>query len=251
MAFVLRTVSHSAEGREIVRTRRIEGDRLTIGRSPDSDVHLTDLAVALRHATVARDGDRLRVTTEMGLTVELDGRQAAGGAIALASGGDIRIGTHLLRFVPVAPSEEDVPVGVERVTEGEAKMSRSAERLFSLSSVLPGKRPLAWAFALLVLALCVAWPIKSFHDRQQRAERFAHFQAGEPAAQLQLLSRQAVRIGTRHRLRLVPPRRARPCRPVPPRPRQAGPHPLGPFPARREAGVQPAPRPLHRLPLRA
>jgi predicted CXXCH cytochrome family protein len=179
MAFVLRTVSHSAEGREIVRTRRVEGGRLTIGRSPDSDVPLTDLAVALRHAAVRREGDRLRVAAESGLTVELDGRQAASGTIALAGGGDIRIGTHILRFLPVPPAEEDVPVGVERVTEGEAKMGRSAERLFSLSSVLPGKRPLAWALALLVLAVCIGWPVKTFYDRQQRAERFAHFQADE------------------------------------------------------------------------
>jgi hypothetical protein len=52
--FVLRTVSHSAEGREIVRASRIEADRLTIGRDPACDIHLTDLAVALRHATVER-----------------------------------------------------------------------------------------------------------------------------------------------------------------------------------------------------
>ncbi|MBV9931880.1 MAG: cytochrome c3 family protein [Alphaproteobacteria bacterium] len=179
MAFVLRTVTTSAEGREIVRTRRVEGDRLTIGRGPACDIHLTDLAVALRHAEVARSGERLAVTVENGLTVALDGRQVGAGSLALATGGDLRIGSHLLRFLPVAAGSDEVAVGVERVTEGEAKLDRDAERLFSLASVLPGKRPLAWLLALLVIGLCIAWPVKTFYDRQQRAERFARFQADE------------------------------------------------------------------------
>ena len=177
MAFVLRTVSTSAEGREIVRTARLEGGRLTIGRSPDCDVHLTDLAVALRHAAVERSGTRLSVTAEEGLTVELYGRKLASGSVELATGGELRIGTHLLRFMPAPAGSDEIAVNIERVTEGEVKLDRSAERLFSLASVLPGKRPLAWIFLLLVLGLCLAWPIKTFYDREQRAEQFARFQA--------------------------------------------------------------------------
>ena len=179
MAFVLRTVSTSAEGREIVRTSRIEGVRLTIGRSPECDVRLTDLAVELRHAALERAGPRLTVAVEAGLTVELDGRRVASGAIELGTGGDLRIASHLLRFMPTPPQSEEIAVAVERVTEGEVKLGRSTERLFSLASVLPGKRPMAWLLALVVLAVCIAWPIKTFYGRQQRAERFAHFQADE------------------------------------------------------------------------
>jgi hypothetical protein len=179
VTFLLRTVSTGAEGREIVRTARVEGDRLTIGRDPECDVRLTDLAVALRHSEISRAGDRLLIGVESGLTVELNGRRVASGSIPLAAGGDIRIGSHLLRFLPTQAGSDEVQVGVERVTEGEAKLDRGAERLFSLASIMPGKRPMAWALALLVLAICVAWPIKTFHDRQQRAERFAHFQADE------------------------------------------------------------------------
>jgi predicted CXXCH cytochrome family protein len=177
MAFVLRTVSTSAQGREIVRTARIEGGRLTIGRSPNSDVHLTDLAVALRHAAVEHSGTRLSVTAEEGLTVELNGRKLASGSVEPATGGELRIGTHLLRFMPAPAGSDEIAVNIERVTEGEVKLDRSAERLFSLASVMPGKRPLAWIFLLLVLGLCLGWPIKTFYDRQQRAEQFARFQA--------------------------------------------------------------------------
>jgi predicted CXXCH cytochrome family protein len=175
MAFLLRTVSTSAEGREIVRTARIEGDRLTVGRSPDSDVHLTDLAVALRHVSAVRSGSRLAVTAEEGLTVELNGRKVASGAVEFATGGELRIGTHLLRFMPVPVGSDEIAVNVERVTEGEVKLDRGAERLFSLASVMPGKRPMAWLLTLLVLGACLAWPIKAFYDRQQRSEQFAGF----------------------------------------------------------------------------
>lgn len=177
MAFVLRTVSISAEGREIVRTARIEGDCLTIGRSPESNVHLTDLAVALHHARVERSSMRLSVAAEGGLTVELNGRKAASGSLELATGGELRIGVHLLRFMPVPAGSDEIAVNVERVTEGEAKLDRDAERLFSLASVMPGKRPMAWMLTFVVLGLCLAWPIKAYYDRQHRAEQFARFQA--------------------------------------------------------------------------
>jgi len=177
--FLLRTVSTSAGGREIVRTARVEGDSLTIGRSPECDVRLTDLAVALRHAVVKRDGERLRIDVEPGLAVALNGRSRASGEIEAASGGDIRIAAHLLRFMPAEAGSDEIAVAVERITEGEAKPDRSADRLFSLAPVLPGKRLMAWLLALAVLILCVAWPVRTFYDRQQRAERFARFQADE------------------------------------------------------------------------
>jgi predicted CXXCH cytochrome family protein len=179
VAFVLRLVSTSAEGREIVRAARVEGDRLTLGRGPESDVRLTDLAVALRHATVERTEGQLLIRAEPGLTVELNGRSASAGTIDLAGGGDLRIASHLLRFLPRAAESDDVAVTVERVAESGAKIGRDSERLFSLAPVLPGKRPLAWLLALLVLAVCVAWPIGTYYDRQQRSERFARFQADE------------------------------------------------------------------------
>jgi hypothetical protein len=179
MAFLLRTVSHSAEGREIVRTARFEGDRLTIGRDPSSNVHLTDLAVALRHAVVERDGPKLTVAVERGLTVELNGRKCAAGRIDLGTGGDILIASHLLRFMPTPPDSDEIQVSVERITEGEAKLDKSAERLFTLAPVMPGKRAMAWLLALLVLGVGLAWPIHAYHERQQRAERFARFQADE------------------------------------------------------------------------
>jgi predicted CXXCH cytochrome family protein len=179
MAFVLRTVSRSAEGREIVRTRRVEGERLTIGRDPGCDVHLTDLAVGLRHASVERAAGRLHLAVEAGLWVELNGRKTSSGGIDPASGGDILVGGHVLRFMPAPAGSDEIAVAVERTTEGEVKLDKSSERLFTLAPVLPGKRILAWLLALLVLGVGLAWPIKASYDRRQRAETFAKFHADE------------------------------------------------------------------------
>lgn len=179
MAFILRTVSTSAEGREIVRTTRVEGNRLTIGRAPTNDVRLTDLAVALDHARVERDGERLLVTAEQGLFVELDGGKATQGSFAAGTGGDIRIASHLLRFMPATADSDEIAVSVERISEGATKLDRDDERLFSLAAALPGKRRMAWLLSLLILGLCIVWPIKAWHDRQQRTAAFARFQADE------------------------------------------------------------------------
>ncbi|MDB5721020.1 MAG: hypothetical protein JWP15_1638 [Alphaproteobacteria bacterium] len=182
MAFLIRTISHSAEGREIVRPSRVEGDRLTIGRDPACNIHLTDLAVALRHATVDHRAGRLRVQVEQGLTVELNGHKLNLGHIELATGGDMLIASHLLRFMPTPAGSDEIAVDVERVSEGEAKLDKSSERLFSLASVMPSKRLTAWLLVLLVLGVGLAWPIQAFrerHQRQDRAASFARFQADE------------------------------------------------------------------------
>jgi len=159
MAFVLRTVSHSAEGREIVRSARVEGDRLTIGRTPESDIQLSDLAVALTHAVITRDGDRLSVAVEPGLSLQLDGRKSDGGTIQAASGGDIQIASHIVRILPTAAGASEIALSIERVLEGEATLSRSADRLFSLGSVLPGRRPVSWILVIALLAIFLAWPL--------------------------------------------------------------------------------------------
>jgi hypothetical protein len=182
MTFLIRAISHSAEGREIVRPSRVEGDTLTIGRDPQSDIHLTDLAVALHHVTVKRQPGLLRIRAEPGLTVELNGRKTATGEIETPTGGDLLIAAHLIRFMPTPAGSDEIAVDVERVTEGEVKLDKSAERLFSLSSILPTKRAAAWLLGLLVLALGLGWPIYAWQQRQaapQRTAQPARFQADE------------------------------------------------------------------------
>jgi hypothetical protein len=174
MGFTLRQVSYSADGREIIRTSKVRDDELTIGRDPTCDVRLTDLAVALHHATLERvSPTRVGVSSESGLKFELDGRSVTFGQIDLGTGGDIRIGTHLLRIMPTSPASQEVQIQIEKVVEGEVKLDKDEEERFSLASVMPTKRFGAWAFTFLILGLFLAWPIKSFYDRQQGATETA------------------------------------------------------------------------------
>jgi hypothetical protein len=168
MTFKLNQISTSAEGREIRRGKEVPGERLTIGRAPTNDVHLTDLAVALNHATVQRIAPlRLSVSAEEGLGVELNGRKVTSGFIELAQGGEVRIASHLLRFLPAAADAQEIQVDVERVGESSADEADRADiRRFSVGAVLPGKRISAYLLIALVLGVFLAWPLYVYNQRQ-------------------------------------------------------------------------------------
>jgi hypothetical protein len=167
MAFLLRQISYASDGREIVRQRRINDDLLRIGRDPEMDIRLNDLSVALKHCVIEVVSDRqLGVSAERGLTVELNGRSVNFGKIELAGGGEIKIASHLIRVMPTPAGSADINLEVEKITDADIRLDKSAEREFSLVSVLPSKRAAAYALSLVVLALFLAWPISTYYERQ-------------------------------------------------------------------------------------
>lgn len=170
MTFLLRQISRSAEGREIVRPSEVAGDRLTIGRDPTSTIHLTDLSVALHHAVVQRTGAmRLSVAAEEGVGVELNGRKTSSGTIDLATGGEIRIGSHLVRVLPAAADAAQISIDVEKVGESASDELGSGDiGRFSLGAAMPGKRITAYALIAVVLAVFLAWPVWVYQQRQDR-----------------------------------------------------------------------------------
>jgi hypothetical protein len=173
MAFLLRNISRSAGGREIIRESRIDEDLLRVGRDPNSDIRLNDLAVALHHATLELvGGDLLGVSAEMGLTVEIDGSAVGFGRIHLPSGGDIRVGPFLLRVMPVPAGSRDVAIDIERAAD-DAEAEKIDVRRFALASVMPGKRPMAWIAVILILGIFLAWPIWSFYSGRSEAAHYA------------------------------------------------------------------------------
>jgi cytochrome c3-like protein len=173
LAFLLRTISFSAEGREIVRTTRIDDDLLKAGRDPDCDIRLNDLAVALHHATLEIvSADRIGISAEMGMTVEIDGHTAKDGRIDLAIGGTIKIGPFVLRILAREMGSEDVAIDIRRA-DAEAEDDRFDTRRFALQTVMPGKRATAWSLAAAVLLLFLAWPIWSFYQSRTEAARYA------------------------------------------------------------------------------
>ena len=173
MAFLLRNISYSAEGRQIVRTSRIEDDLLRVGRDPESDIVLNDLAVALHHATLEQLGAaQLGVSAEAGLTVELDGRNTQFGQIDLGTGGTVRIGPFRLRVLPQEMGSEDVALDIER-SEVAEEDPRFDQRRFALAAVMPGKRAVAWTLTLAVIGLFLAWPIWAFYSQERGRADYA------------------------------------------------------------------------------
>lgn len=173
MAFLLRSISRSADGREIVRTSKVNDDLLKIGRDPDCDIRLNDLAVALHHATLEQvSATRIGVSAEMGMAIELDGSVTQFGQIDLATGGTVKIGPFLLRILPPELGSEDVPIVVQRADEGDEE-DKFDTRRFALQTVMPGKRAMAWTLTLAVLAIFLAWPIWSFYANRGQADRTA------------------------------------------------------------------------------
>jgi predicted CXXCH cytochrome family protein len=173
MAFLLRSISRSADGREIIRTSRVDDDLLKIGRDPDCDIRLNDLAVALHHATIEQvSASKIGVSAEAGLTVEIDGSTTQFGQIDLSIGGAVKVGPFLLRILPPEFGSEDVPVDIQRA-DTDAEDDRFDTRRFALQSVMPGKRTMSWVLTLLVLAIFLVWPIISFYQNRGDADRMA------------------------------------------------------------------------------
>jgi Cytochrome c3 len=173
MAFLLRSISRSADGREIVRTSRVNDDLLKVGRDPDCDIRLNDLAVALHHATLEQvSATRIGVSAEAGLTVEIDGSNTQFGQIDVSIGGAVKVGPFLLRILPPEIGSEDVPIDIQRA-DTDAEDDRFDTRRFALQTVMPGKRTMAWVLTLVVLAIFLVWPIVSFYQNRDQSDRMA------------------------------------------------------------------------------
>ena len=173
MAFVVRNISYSADGRQIVRTTRITDDLLKIGRDPDNDIVLNDLAVALHHATLEQiSPTRLGVSAEAGLTIEIDGTVAQFGQVDPTIGGTLRVGPFRLRLSPQEMGSDDVPIDVERA-DTEEEEDRFDTRRFALAAVMPGKRPIAWVLVLAIFGLFLVWPIWAFYGQEEGKAEYA------------------------------------------------------------------------------
>jgi len=182
MSFIVRTVARTADGRDIVRPKPFDTKELTVGRSPDCDIHLADLAVTLHHVTIRDSGaGTVEAVATAGLPFVVDGKSTEHAWINIAEGAIIRIGSHALT---VAIGEGDdqgrTIITVERVGAiSNASEAKEETRVFSLAAVLPGKRPLAWVLALLILGVFLVWPLISIYSQPTDAARKVAFHADE------------------------------------------------------------------------
>jgi hypothetical protein len=163
VSFVLNLTSHSVSGREIVRTRRIDADVLTIGRDPASDIHLTNLEVTRHHAEIRRLApDRIAVRALANLPLIVDGRSTDLAEIDPARGGEVRIGDTRI-IVGAGDEPGSIAVGVSRDSQP-LEGAEEASKRFSVAGRAFGKRSMAWTLGLAILAVFLVWPIWSFNQ---------------------------------------------------------------------------------------
>ena len=156
MAFLIRTIDLTADGREIIRDRAITKNALTIGRAAESDIHLGDLAVEQNHARIEQTtSGKLRIEASGTLGFHLDGKVTKSGQINPHEGAEIGFGTYRL---VISQDGDEAPTVTISQTDRAAQSSDDLAG-FSLARTLPGKRATAWLALAAILAAFLAVPI--------------------------------------------------------------------------------------------
>ena len=170
MTFVVRQISRTADGRDIVREASHEGDSIVIGRAADSAIQLPDLAVETQHARVTRlTGLLLRVQSIGGLGFEVEGRTTMDTELDIKRGAELRFGGHRLTLSEAGGNAVFTIERIDALSDSSEVKDRSG--IFTLKSLLPGKRFSAYFYIALILLACLAWPIYSYATSKGVKER--------------------------------------------------------------------------------
>lgn len=180
MAFLLRTITLTADGREIVRDTRVEKPQLAVGRAAERDIHLPDLAVEPDHARIEQLDDRRVLVRSVGtLGFSVDGRASTRVEIDSASGAELGFGGHT---ITIGREGDAIVLTIRRqAAVSDAAEEKDEAEIFSLRGKLPGKRPMAWALSVLILAFFLALPIISFSMRPATVDKKTGHVTGDAA----------------------------------------------------------------------
>ncbi len=161
MTFIVRQISRTADGREIIRSTSHDKPLIFVGRDAACEIHLADLAVNLRHARLVAEGTtRVRVEALGSLGFDLDGRPVRSADINLTTGAELDFGGHRLT---VDAEGVNPLITVARVSAlSDSSEERDIESLYTLKGKLPSRRFGAWALTLMTLALFLTWPIYTY-----------------------------------------------------------------------------------------
>ncbi|QNQ11070.1 cytochrome c3 family protein [Sphingomonas alpina] len=174
MSFLIRQISHTADGREIVRGVTHADDSLTIGRAANNDIALPDLAVTPYHARIdLQDDKRITITALGTLGFEVDGRTRSKCDVNSAKGAEIAIGGH--RITVSHDAEDHVVLTVQRVEAvSDAAEYREEATAFSLHDLMLSKRRSAYILAIGILLVFLAWPVWTFmHPAEDKRSIYA------------------------------------------------------------------------------
>lgn len=180
MTFIIRQISLTADGREIVRSATLAKAQLSLGRAAESDIHLPDLALEPDHARIERIDDRtIRIRSTGTLGFDLEGRTTRSVEVDIIKGAELRFGGHRLT---VANEDGAAVLSIRRVDAvSEASEEKEEARVFSLRGLAPPKRLTAWGLALAILIGFLAVPIFSYATRPADDTRNIYMVKGDGA----------------------------------------------------------------------
>jgi len=186
VSFTLNQITRRAGGGEIVRTREFPASAIVVGRGSDCDIQLPDLAVSLRHVSLRQPSGTELVIESLGREpFEIDGEFTSESHLQLDREHRLVLGSHVIA-ISAGAKPNDVAITVTRNETLAAAAAEDEEKIFSIRDSILGKRAMAWTFGLLVLALCLAWPIAGFvihqnakihADQQWQAAPLSHAHA--------------------------------------------------------------------------
>jgi hypothetical protein len=180
MNFIVRQISLTADGREIVRSATLAKPQLSLGRAAANDIHLPDLALEPDHAGIEQIDDRtIRVRATGALGFDLEGRTTRAAEIDTSKGAELRFGGHR---VTVGQEDGATILSIRRVDAvSEASQEKEEAKVFSLARHLPPKRLTAWGMALAILIGFLAIPIYSYATRAATDTRNIYSVKGDGA----------------------------------------------------------------------
>ena len=161
MAFRIRQIEFTADGRKIVRTREIVRSELFLGRAAENDIHLADLALDARHARLTLEpGGWVAVQATGSLGFTLDGSSTVTSSIDPATGAELGFGSH--RLGVSRDTDGTVLLTLQRIeAASDVDEGFDPKHSFTLFGVMPSKRKLSWLLGALILGLFLAIPIAS------------------------------------------------------------------------------------------
>ncbi len=162
MAFRLRQIEFTADGRKIVREREIAKPQLTLGRAAESDIHLPDLAVEPQHARIDDlGGGRIGIAATGTLGFALDGADTRAATVDCRSGAELQFGAS--RISASLADDGAVLLTIERIDTASGDIDEKSS--ISLAGAMPSRRTVSWIMAILILGLFLALPITSYLTR--------------------------------------------------------------------------------------
>ena len=163
--FLIRTIDHTASGREIVRERELDQASLMIGRAAENDIHLPDLAVEQKHLRIEpATGGQLKIEAVGTLGFAIDGRTVTSAMIDPHEGAEIMLGSAILAITQQSDTRA-VELTIRQAPSSEGRTD--AKRGFALETTLPGKRAMSWAFVAAILLAFLAIPAVSHLTRER------------------------------------------------------------------------------------